>query len=300
LLSHFNIPSFYCKVFAGKTPYNINREFPSQQFNHVILCVPNGNDTIWLENTSSYLPFDYLGSFTQNRYALLVDGEKSRLVKTPKVELENSISLETYTYLFSSVKNTQITAKLILKGTDFENIKFLLDENDEIGIKKFLSKKLSKLKSQLISWNIDDYDRDQNFISLTATLESKKLIRSVSDIKLISIPPTKIPKMENLADRKVDINIHYPIQHSAVHEFRFGEFLDKNSGLVIPDNIKIESDYGKYTIDYKQNKDIIEIKQSFILFTGRYSLSHYTSFYDFINKIERLNKTSKIVIKEQP
>ena len=92
LLASQKIDSYYTIVRAGENKKTIDLNFPSQQFNHVILMVPTSKDTIWLENTSNALPFNYLGTFTQDRYALSIDGEKSQLIKTPKLNVKDVLT----------------------------------------------------------------------------------------------------------------------------------------------------------------------------------------------------------------
>jgi len=83
LLKEAGIPSNVVVIRAEEMAEKIQSDFTSNQFNHVILCVPQKKDTIWLECTSQTQPFGYLGSFTDNRFGLLVDSINSKLVHTP-------------------------------------------------------------------------------------------------------------------------------------------------------------------------------------------------------------------------
>ncbi|WP_416438513.1 DUF3857 domain-containing protein [Phnomibacter sp. MR] len=83
LLKEANIPSIYTLVKAGRGNTRFIEDFPSSQFNHVILCVPQSTDSIWLECTSQTMPAGYLGDFTNNRPVLLVKETDSKLVRTP-------------------------------------------------------------------------------------------------------------------------------------------------------------------------------------------------------------------------
>ena len=91
LLKEAGIPSYYTLVRAGRNEGYITDDFPSQQFNHVILCIPLQKDMTWLECTSQTLPAGYLSDFTCNRYALLVNEEGGRLVRTITYGLKENL-----------------------------------------------------------------------------------------------------------------------------------------------------------------------------------------------------------------
>ncbi|SHL69480.1 DUF3857 domain-containing protein [Hymenobacter psychrotolerans] len=86
LLKTAGITGYSALVRANKE--DIRTEFPSQQFNHVVLCVPLQKsakpDTVWLECTNQTNPFGYMSSFTGNRHALLVTPQGGRMVRTPQ------------------------------------------------------------------------------------------------------------------------------------------------------------------------------------------------------------------------
>jgi len=82
LLKEAGIASFYTLVKSGANK-NIISSFVSDQFDHIILCVPMKGDTVWLECTSQTIPFGFLGTFTSDREVLLVTQEGGRIAHTP-------------------------------------------------------------------------------------------------------------------------------------------------------------------------------------------------------------------------
>lgn len=85
LLKAVNIPSYLAVINAGtENVQKTDVDFVRNHFNHMILCVPLPNDTVWLECTSSSNPSGYLGAFTQNRKALMLTENGGYLVNTPR------------------------------------------------------------------------------------------------------------------------------------------------------------------------------------------------------------------------
>ncbi len=70
-------------IQGSMTPREVYEDFSADYFNHVILCIPQQKDTIWLECTSTTLPFAQLGPFTENRKAMMVTENGGVLVNTP-------------------------------------------------------------------------------------------------------------------------------------------------------------------------------------------------------------------------
>jgi hypothetical protein len=84
LLREAGITSYPVLILAGSSrPHAILRDFPVNQFNHEILCVPDGKDTLWLECTSNDLPVNFLSSFTEGRYGLMITPAGGKIINTP-------------------------------------------------------------------------------------------------------------------------------------------------------------------------------------------------------------------------
>ena len=96
ILDAVGIVSYPALINAEYNQQPVDPAFPEEAFNHVILCVPENKDTTWLECTSSISEPGILGSFTENRNALLITPDGGVLVPTPKSKPEeNTVSLRT-------------------------------------------------------------------------------------------------------------------------------------------------------------------------------------------------------------
>ena len=83
LLKEAGINGKYVEIRAGVEAAPMLDAFPCSQFNHAISCVPMGKDTIWLECTNQTVSPGYMGSFTGDREAMLIDEAGGHIVRTP-------------------------------------------------------------------------------------------------------------------------------------------------------------------------------------------------------------------------
>ena len=140
LLKAVHIPSYYAIVNAGANQEPADFQFPRDPFNHVILCVPFKGDTTWLECTSSTQPFGKLGSFTENRTALIVTEDGGKLVNTPKSTMQdNQFSSEVHLVLDA---DGGAKADLKISGTGGYR-------EDYVGVE---SLKLDEQKEEFMQW----------------------------------------------------------------------------------------------------------------------------------------------------
>ncbi|MGZ3937496.1 MAG: DUF3857 domain-containing protein [Flavisolibacter sp.] len=99
LLDAVGIKAYPALVNAGNESPPVDPDFPSNAFNHVILCVPNNGDSVWLECTSNALAAGFLGTFTENKNALVLTENGGVLTRTPQSKPGNN-RLSEYTEIF--------------------------------------------------------------------------------------------------------------------------------------------------------------------------------------------------------
>lgn len=95
MLNQLGIPSYLTIIYRGDNPPHITPSFAVNSFNHMILCVPMDNDTVWLECTNSHSLPGYLDESTANRYALLATPEGGKLIRTPARKPHQNMRMRT-------------------------------------------------------------------------------------------------------------------------------------------------------------------------------------------------------------
>lgn len=283
MLSYVGIESFYTKVMASEQPQKLIESIAGPQFNHVVLAVPLNNDTIWLENTQNTSPFGYLGTYTQNRKALLVSKDNSKLVHIPALKAkENSVSYR-LEFVLNTNENSTVSLQALYKGSYFEIFNQLHDDytndvKDRI-FRDYLSfnnyeVKTSKLKRQ---------NRDTANIVLVAELYHNKLLKPLGNDFYVGVFPNNIPAFTVPENRKLSVEIPFPTLNidTLIYSIPRGYNLKKTA-----DPITINTQYGKY--EWKMNvlNSKVYIIKRFELYAGSYSTEQYPNFYSFIKSVK--------------
>ncbi len=214
-LLHFaGIESFYTKVYAGEQPRELVKSIAGQQFNHIVLAVPLDNDTIWLENTDNINPFGYMGTFTQNRDALLVSKDNSHLVWIPALKKEaNQVSYK-IEFDLTLKGGAGATLKAQFKGRDFEMFNHLNSEFNDKEKDRIIREYMPFDNYEVLNWELKKVHRDTARIELIAKLNLYKLLNSLGDEYYFSLYPIRIPSFSAPTNRTLPLVLPYPVFNS--------------------------------------------------------------------------------------
>jgi transglutaminase-like putative cysteine protease len=295
MLKSVGIESHYTVINAGKNEAKIKRNFPSQKFNHVILAIPLENDTIWLENTSNALPYNYLGTFTQNRYALAVNEEKSELVQTPKLQLSDVLVQRDYVFTVDERNVWLGDIKLTLRGSPFENFRYSISNESESDQEMEIINLVDIDGFDLDNWNALDYHRDSSTVKIHVRGDCPSPIREIGNWEVINPLKISVPDFEEPNNRHLDVRINYPINKSDKIVYKIKNLDDKE--VKIPEGIIIKTIYGQYSTEYLRENNLIVCHEKLTIPDNDISVDKYPEFYSFIQSIIDHKKKSAILIK---
>jgi hypothetical protein len=291
LLEYAGIKSSFVLINAKTQPQKLIEELPSPQFNHVILCVPLDRDTLWIDNTLNASPFNYISSSLQNRKALIVENQNSRIINMPVFKKDGSTLIRKVNVSLSNEKETTVDATFLMKGLYFDffndiNTEFNKDEQDEI-IREYLPIN----NYEIINWKLNKPNRDSAQIKLTSLFNVNKLVKTIANEKYFNIFPFNGNYFERPENRKTPVNIPLYINRIDSINYLIPESLRVKS---VPETIELKSRYGEYFRTILITDHNIEVIKKQILYPSVYSLNEYKGFYDFIKSIT--DKEKELII----
>jgi hypothetical protein len=294
LLKIRGIESFYTLVYASETPVHLIEEMPVSQFNHVILCVPLGKDTLWIDNTAKGFPLGYVNSFVQNRRALLVDKDNSRLVRIFGLTRREVLKTKTLT-LWKNENRIQADAAFSFGGHDFEwftSLRLYADQNkQDKKIREFLS--FSNFEAE--QWRLKTSPRDSARIDLASTLNTSSFFKSVESDVCFTAVPSDIGSFIQPSERKMAIQLSYPVYSIDTLRVQIPSGLELK---YLPETASLDSPYGNYKIEFLHHDNTVSVIKRYELFPGWYPSSEYSAFYAFIKSFRAAENKSIVLQKK--
>jgi hypothetical protein len=295
LLDVVGIQSYPVLISAGYNAAPIDPVFPKATFNHVILCVPNKADTIWLECTSNENEAGFLGSFTEERLGLLLTENGGALIKTPASRHESNL-LSSYSEIFLDEQGGAKTqTKFYATGDiafEFGQIKKL----EPADMKQALTNYMNFRSAEV--FEISEYKDSLQGRAFNVNFELARLFAFKAGGKFFF--PQKLNKnfQEVLKDEKRDYDyvFEYPYQKTDTTVFH----LPKN---FVADELPSQTELSNEVASYKkeviaESSGQLKTITSLILKKRIIGAVQYKKMLDFFTEVNRHEEQS-IVLKSQ-
>jgi len=292
MLKAVNIDSYPALVRSGSNAASIMEDFSSNQFNHVILCVPMATDTVWLECTSRAMPFNFLGDFTDDRKVLLITKGGGKLVSTPSYSYTDSQQKRVIEVWIDKNNLGKASVTTEYTGLQFDNVLGYVDKSKD-KLKKAWYRKID-----IPNYTIEDisftYKNDD-------TKATQKLELSLRDYTTKSgeryfLKPnlmnrySSYPKKDETRTEEVVTGYAYSDVDSIVYHLPDGYYFE-----FLPKDISFSSDFGKYEASFKANEKGFTYIRKIERYKGTYPKESYNDLVNFLKKVKKSDNV-KVVL----
>ena len=298
LLKEAGIQSNYTLIRAGRGEDEIDPDFPSPQFNHVIVAVPNAADTIWLECTSQRNPYGYLGSFTGNRYALAITGDGAKIVKTPAVAEEKNFQVRKAQVYLNENGSARADVVTQYSGLECEkdNLNFLHEEqydDQRLWLEKTIQ--IPTFKIEKFKFNIETGNPPLITIALDLKLDR---LASVSGQRLF-VTPNLMNKFSLVytgnENRKSDIIISESYNHIDTIVFSVPENLYPE---IFPKNVHLSNQFGEYQVDFLFEAGKVTYMRKLKFNAGKFPADSYGELNQFNKEISKADNMKLVFLNK--
>lgn len=300
MLKAIGIKSHYTLIRGGSSiddRYMMD-DFPSDQFNHIVLCVPMTKDTLWLECTSQTDPAGYMGSFTGNRKALAITEEGGKLVSTPSYSLNENLQVRKIDAVLNNEGNLTAQIASVYKAQQQDELSGMLQSLSKDEVKKMLNQSLD-----LATYNITDfhyetikdilpYVKERLTIEVPsyASISGKRLfitpnLMTRSGRKNIDAESRSVDFVFNMAYRDIDtVLIQIPVG------FRVES---------MPEKVALSTPFGSYSAEVKVESERLIYYRKMEQFSGRYPTKAAFEIAKFFSDIFKADRSRVVLVKLQ-
>lgn len=293
LLKTQGIDSYYTIVDSGPNGVDIEEDLVALQGDHVILSVPFDDELVFLECTSQDLPFNFLGTHTDDRKVLMI---------TP----QGGVFKKTHTYspnenLQSTKLNAILDENLVLRGkveSESFGLKyyeiFLLEQKDQKEKELYYKNKLGFHNGLAVDGIELENDKDTVRFKEKLNFTSPSYTTKAGDRILLN--PNLYTRVLEIP--KQDKNRRFTL------EIRRGYSYNDEINIQLPENYSLESlfqpfqletEFGSYSISVSLKENRLHYKRKFMLLSGQWPKEKYNDYVNFLKQIEKKDK-SKIVL----
>ncbi len=285
-------------IYRDYKPKMVDEKFPMNDFNHVILCIPQAADTTWLECTSTTLPFASLDETTLNRKAVMITKDGGVLVNTPSSNYKKNTETVHTVIEVNEAGGAKLKMNYSASGEDREQLLYRYHDLQEDEKRKFFI--TNNEWKQPDNFEISNSKNKANPYLVSATMEYEKIYSFNAGSKLFFEPrlypifDEEIPEYEKRV-RDYYFTSPYQAIDTTVYKFPAG-FTVEN----IPKNKLVEFPFAYYTCNYNWDAAtrtltaiaLLQIKERVI------KAADYTKLVDFKKQV-MADMNEKIVMKKE-
>ena len=289
LLKAAGINSFYASVKSGEDK-NIRRNFVANQFDHIILCVPMEKDTVWLECTSQTLPFNYLSSFTDDRYALLITPEGGKMVRTPEFKKSENVFRRTGSVIIHGQGASIFDISNFYSGYNYgdADLNFINQADEEMKRSLYSDLKFYDFTVSTVSYTEKKSEKPSAIFSYGLSVNDF----TVATGKRIYFSPS-IEKEYYLEDLPTALII----PNSAIQTDSISFYLPYGYKVeYMPKDVKLENEFGRFTSGLEVKNDRIIYRRYLEMNKSIIPVEKFSEIRSFVNSIVKADR-EQVVLK---
>lgn len=296
LLKEEGITAYPVLIHAGDNIHPVVDNFPSNQFNHVIVYVPLKNDSLWLECTSqTELPGEVDWDI-ENRKGLMITPHGGVLVKVPKSMPEQNTQIKNVKVALSE-NGATVTGIIKWSGNQRVSARSIMHETPEKQ-RKWIWGSFETPDTKLKHYSFKSRNDSNGQINLNINISLPNYV-SLSGRRIFFNPDlmdrrTSVP--EDVKKRLSPVRFSYPYLDvdSVTYNIPSGYKIE-----AFPDNVDLSSSFGSF------ERKLMPIGSKKILYVRslqirKYSIpaKNYEEYRKFFSNIVEADRAQVVLVKK--
>jgi hypothetical protein len=300
LLDLVGVTSYYSHIEANSDePVSFENDFASlEQGNHVILNIPNKDKDVWLECTSQTMPFGFLGTFTDDRDALVMTPEGGVLKHTTSYKNEENLQNLKANIKLNEKGDVNATIERTSQGLQYDYKSYFIDYSEEELIKNYKTNIWSYNNNLEVNSVVIENDKNnivfkealEVSIKKYATVNKEEILFRVNVFNKGGFVPKRY------RTRKLPLRIYRGYKDVDIYSIEIPESYKLE---YLPQNTEIKTKFGSYSVSFEKVDDHKFLyKKTILIKEGIYPKEDYKNYRKFRKSIAKLENIRIALLKK--
>jgi hypothetical protein len=298
MLKAANVEAHPVLIRSGNDEPEVLADFASNQFNHMIVCVPIEKDTLWLECTSQTMPFGHLGMNNEDRNVLVVTPGGGKLVRTPKSCAADNQQLRRASVRISATGDGRGEVRTRYTGNQQDRVRHALAQSTPQDREDWLREEIAIPGFRVLQADFSEVQTRQKEITLPVSLELPRYATR-SGARLFFKPNLMerwktVPPAVKTRTQPVDLSYSYIDLDSISYQLPEGYAVE-----AAPAPVKVEASFGSYyaSADFK-SEGRLEYVRRLELRENKLPPEQYEAFRKFAAEIVKADGVQVVLVKK--
>lgn len=298
VLKEAGIEAYPALIYNGQLDYDVEENFMTPNFNHVILYVPS--EDYWLECTSNHLPPNYVGQSNSGRNTMLITPTGGKLLRTPELSSESNLQTHNIAVQITPEGSARVEVHANHTGADHEQWRYMM-----YGLSREEAAKKLIQNSSLPSFSLEKLEIDAS---------KDRPESSAVYVAQVSRYATKAGKRFFVPLNAVTAHDNVPValenrRHPVV--IRRGYTKRDEITLKIPAGYQIEStpdavtelktEFGSYRLEFERDAEQgrLVYKRELIVKAGTWPAGRYAEYRDFFKQVAKSDGMKAVLVEKK-
>jgi hypothetical protein len=300
MLQHVGVDAYPAAIYRDRTPPPLLEDFPSNQFNHIILAVPTEKDTLWLEATSQTIPFAHVHSGIEDRPALLIKPNGGELVRTPASTPDDNRQIRTARVTLAPSGDARVHLHMLRTGAQTDRQRNVLNGATPEEVSEWAKTTLSAPSVTITGTDVSQIGTRAREVETTVEADLPRFASATGSrlfvpVNISGFSPSIPPPPETERTARVHVS---PYPWSDVDSTTFA--LPEGYAVeALPSGTSIDTDAGSFQATLTDNGDgTVTYVRRITYADDVLPASAYEGFRDLTRAISRSDRQQMVLVKD--
>jgi len=297
MLQAAGVEAYPVLIRHGVDAPDVIANFPSNQFNHMIACVPLPKDTLWLECTSQTVPFAHLGAGNEDRNVLLVTPHGGKLVRTPRSKATDNQQIRRATVTLNEMGDAVAEIQTHYTGNQQDRVRGALAQSSPREREEWLREEIDVPSFKITNVDFSKVEGKSIEVTLPIKLELPRFAAR-SGTRLF-LRPNLMERWKNIPpevkERKQPVDLSYAFLDADTISYRIPAAFAIEAA---PPPIAIESSFGHYKSSAIFREGTLEFTRRLEMRESRLPAAQYEAYRKFINDVVKADHAQIVLVRK--